>query len=161
MQEYNCLNKCCSIKNKPYINTEQKKYTEKDRKKAGVFIYDPKKKSVLLIQSRGQLWGPPKGTFEKNESELQCAIREVLEETGLDITKKNLYRKINIKTHATYFYLELDQCHVKVQDIKNNDANSITWIKTDCLLQMISNKKLFITQHCRLLFKLFLKINIP
>lgn len=160
MQEYKCTDKCCFIKHKPYKSTFHKIYTHKHIKKAGVFIYDPKKKSILLIQSRGQLWGPPKGTFEENETETDCAIREVLEETGIDVSDKKFTKKINIKTHATYFYLELDECEVEVQDTKNNDANSITWIKTKCLLKMIKNKQIPITQHCRILLKNFLDIII-
>ena len=160
MQDYKCLNKCCVIKHKLYKSTLHKIYTYKHKKKAGIFIYDPKKKSILLIQSRGHLLGPPKGTLEKNETETECAIREVLEETGLDFSNNKLIKKIKIKTHSTYFYVEMDECKVQVQDIQHNDANSITWIKTSCLIEMIKNKQILLTQHCKILLKIFLNIII-
>lgn len=39
----------------------------------------------LIIQHRGGHWGFPKGHVEKGETERQTAIREVYEETGLEI----------------------------------------------------------------------------
>jgi ADP-ribose pyrophosphatase YjhB (NUDIX family) len=158
MEEYKCIHNCCVIKHKEYKSTPIKFYNRRHKKKAGVFIYDPNKKSILLVQSKGNLWGPPKGTFENEENSVDCAIREVLEETGILLSKSTLQTKITIKSQATYFYVEMDECDVKVQDITNNDANSITWIKTKCLLEMIKHKKIILTQHCRILLNQFLNI---
>lgn len=43
---------------------------------------------VVLVRAWGgnARWGFPKGKLSKDETELDCAIREVLEETGFDIT---------------------------------------------------------------------------
>lgn len=40
----------------------------------------------LLVRSLEGLWGFPKGHMEKGESEQETALREVKEETGLDVT---------------------------------------------------------------------------
>ena len=46
---------------------------------------------VLLVQSGfNQPWGFPKGKIEKNETELDCARREVREELGLKFKESDL-----------------------------------------------------------------------
>ena len=65
METFLCTNVCCEIKIKPYKENDDsnKKFIE-NKKKAGVFIYDPKTNKILIVQSRGNLWGSPKGTIE-------------------------------------------------------------------------------------------------
>ena len=81
---YYCFNKCCIYKIIPYkkqIQNNYQKQVDLKIKKAGVFIYDNSSKKILLVQSRGQMWGCPKGSIKDNEEPLECAIREVKEET--------------------------------------------------------------------------------
>jgi 8-oxo-dGTP pyrophosphatase MutT (NUDIX family) len=131
-------------------------------KKAGVFIYDPAEDRVLLVQSRGHLWGPPKGTLELGETETQCAVREVKEETGLDVRPEDFSRATKIKNRALYFYLEMNMTPVAVQDeVKDNDANGLTWIKVDCLKECIYNGHIVLNQHCKLVFQRFKKVTFP
>ena len=54
---------------------------------------------VLLIQQKKGNWGFPKGRVEKNETECETAIREVKEETNLDVKIED----INKKYIDTYF----------------------------------------------------------
>ena len=75
MKLFKCSKKCCQIKIYPYdIKPELMKKTKKKKRKAGVFVYDPKTDKVLLVQSRGNLWGPPKGTIKYGETERECGI---------------------------------------------------------------------------------------
>lgn len=53
-----------------------------DISSGGVVIKDNK---VLLLKKRGNIWVLPKGHIEKGESLRQAAIREVKEETGIDV----------------------------------------------------------------------------
>ncbi|GAU92751.1 hypothetical protein RvY_04794 [Ramazzottius varieornatus] len=54
---------------------------------AGAILLDETLEYVLVLESfPGRRWGFPKGKKNNNESMQECAIREVLEETGLDIT---------------------------------------------------------------------------
>lgn len=155
-----CKKGCCVIKIKEFSNTV---HISKGYKKAGVFIYDPDEKRVLLVQSHGQLWGPPKGTVKTYECEtnIDCAIREVKEETGLDVTTNDFSKATKIKNRAMYYYVEMKKCDVNIQEhenIEKNDVTGISWIKIDCLEDLVNDGKIILNKHCILTFKRFLKI---
>ena len=159
MEILKCKKGCCSLKINKYDNKlKNSNFKFKRRRhKAGVFFYDSSTNKVLLIQSRGHLWGPPKGTIKYGETERECAIREVREETGLKITFDNFTKATSIKKRAMYFFVEKKECDVNIQETPNNDANGITWIKIECLIELIKNGNISITQHCRIVFYRFLK----
>jgi hypothetical protein len=142
-----------------YIRPKRRNYI-----KAGVFIYDPGEDRVLLVQSRGHLWGPPKGSLEYGENEIECAVREVKEETGIDVSSSNFLKATKIKNRAIYFYMEMDKCDVTVQNNINdeiNDANGITWIKRECLSECIYNGHIVLNQHCKIVFKRYMDQIFP
>jgi 8-oxo-dGTP pyrophosphatase MutT (NUDIX family) len=152
MKIFTCQNNCCLLKHKPYISYQ--KHFGKNAKKAGVFIYDPLQKKILLVQSRGQFWGMPKGSLNISESEIDCAIRETKEETGLVISPSKLGRSIKVKNKATYFYYEHNICDIDIQDhIMNNDVNALGWIKPECLRYFVDNKQIILNKHCIILLK--------
>lgn len=158
---YKCYNNCCLLTIDDYVSPKIKNYY-KNRKKAGVFIYDPSTLKVLLIQSRGNLWGFAKGTLEDNETERVCALREVKEETGLDINLNDFKKAVKIKNRAIYFYVEKKECNVSIQkNIKDNDANGIGWIKIDCLIDSINRGDIKLNKHSYIIFKKFLNIKLP
>jgi ADP-ribose pyrophosphatase YjhB (NUDIX family) len=151
-----CSNKCCCIKKCTKLFITQK--FKKNKNKSGVFLYDPIKKKLLLVQSRGNLWGPPKGTVSRNETYKKCAIREVNEETGLNIPIEELNNDIFIKHNVVYFYKELSECDVKLSLHTNNDVTGITWININCLKNMINNNSIKLTKHCKIILKKTLKL---
>eukprot|EP00887_Chlorella_sp_A99_P000012 scaffold16.g12.t1 len=53
----------------------------------GAILLDPSMEKCLLVKGwkRDAGWGFPRGKISANEPDLQCAVREVLEETGVDI----------------------------------------------------------------------------
>lgn len=54
----------------------------------GAALLNPTMDKVVLVRGWGQTarWGFPKGKLSKDETELEAATREVLEETGFDMT---------------------------------------------------------------------------
>lgn len=54
-------------------------------KSCGVVIYNDKKEVLVLKHRSGNHYDFCKGHIEDNETEIQCALREVKEETGLDV----------------------------------------------------------------------------
>lgn len=163
---YQCVEGCCDIMVQSYQPDAQLyDYRNKiKRYKAGVFFYDSIEKKVLLVQSRGEKWGPPKGTLEGEETFEEGAIREVMEETGIVLTKEILQscEKHRID-RSYYYYLEMSSNITNTIDNSNvsgNDASGMTWIDLNCLQRMHEMGYLDLNSHCKkLLFKLF-KIKI-
>ncbi len=160
-----CNKSCCNYKVLPY-NKKPIYYYQKTNevkiKKAGMFIYDKNSNKILLVQSRGQLWGCPKGSIKDEETPLACAIREVKEETGIDIEEKQLSEYTIINSKVQYYFIEMKEIDVQVQnDMDDNDANGIGWFNIDCLLTLVNEGTVNINQHCRLLIKKVLNQDIP
>ena len=69
----------------------------KIEKSCGAVVFREKdyKKQILLIRHvNGGHWAFPKGHVEKDETEEQTALREILEETGLSVRLDNRYRQV-------------------------------------------------------------------
>jgi hypothetical protein len=166
LEEYCCHNgmKCCCVriipyecKNVPYITSLKK------LKKAGSFIYDSSKRKVLLVQSRGQLWGPPKGSIQPEEVPLQCALREVTEETGIVLNEQQFSGSIVIKSKALYYITDTEvENYINIMpqyQVTDNDANGIGWFDIDCIDYWIA-KGFDFNNHTRILLKKILNKKI-
>lgn len=152
-----CKNKCCMIHTIPY-QYEYKKYTDRDkyyRKKAGAIIYDDSGR-YLLVQSRGEKWGFPKGTMEDNETIQECAIREVYEETGIVLTLEEI-EKASTKRISRCTYYRIQRTYnpsLSIPDIEENDSTGIVWVYIDCLRRMVKENKMKLNSHCKQLLKI-------
>lgn len=154
-----CHNGCCKIQIDYSLFSDTNSNTNK---KAGIFIYNPTEDRVLLVQSKNELWGPPKGSLKENETYYDCAIREVKEETGIELKYEQLTRVVRIK-NSVYYYAEIDNSEYLNVTIQNsetsemNDANGITWIKTECLEKMINSGQIKLNLYAIIILKKFLK----
>eukprot|EP01135_Chromosphaera_perkinsii_P006967 Nk52_evm5s639 gene=Nk52_evmTU5s639 len=56
----------------------------------GAIIINEKFDKVLMVKGWGNktTWGFPKGKINKDEPEVECGIREIMEETGFDISSR-------------------------------------------------------------------------
>lgn len=159
MVVYHCENKCCTIEQNEY-NRHRRDVPRRYILKAGVFVFDPGENRVLLVQSRGCLWGPPKGTLERGETVSQCAVRELREETGIEITPREFSRGVRIRKRLILFYVEKQYFHLSVPIFDGNDANGLTWIKIPCLLRCIERGQIMISHYCRIALKRFCNIDV-
>jgi len=65
--------------------------------------------SILLVQGRKTgKWSFPKGHKNRSETYFDCAIRETVEETGINLVDKTpvAYHKLSV---GEYFFFELDE----------------------------------------------------
>ena len=155
-----CNKKCCHLQYVDYYCNHNNKY-KKNCKKAGVILHDITNNSILLIQSRGNLWGFPKGSSENNENFRDCAIRELFEETGISIKYNQLHVYYYVNTNVKYFYIKYNQFNINIKDhTDSNDATGIGWIKIDCLQTLVQNNTIKLNFHAKKCIKFFFNINL-
>lgn len=88
--------------NKYYSREDQDKYgvlaieVEMQEKSCGMIVFTEENNDlkVLLVHHNAGHWGLPKGHVEENETEQETAIRETLEETGINAEIINDFRKV-------------------------------------------------------------------
>jgi 8-oxo-dGTP pyrophosphatase MutT (NUDIX family) len=51
----------------------------------GVVVYDRTTQEVLIVETPAGVYGFPKGSLKPNETDRQCALRELSEETGMTV----------------------------------------------------------------------------
>jgi len=105
---------------------------------AGGIVINPNKE-ILWIFRRG-FWDLPKGKLDPNETIEACAIREVMEETGISnlvlgdliLTTKHQYHDIYFNSDVektTYWYLmTTDQLQEGIPQTEE-DIEAIAWVK--------------------------------
>jgi len=132
---------CQLVKLKTFTHSQSHGHTSFE-KKAGVFIHDSESNRVLVIQSRGNLWGLPKGTFNKHVDNdlIDCALRELYEETGIRFNRAYFLNKvtkhINIG-NCVYYYINCKQTELQPKNLsqlvgETNDISGIGWINIAC-----------------------------
>ena len=127
---------------------DEKKTFRRNRLKAGAIIYDPRLNRLVLIQSRGNLWGFPKGSLEDNENNNEGAIREVKEETGILLQESQLLNSHKVK-NAVYFEVYITYTPLNIQKSPGNDANSVAWLRPTCIQDLVNKNKIKLNSHCR------------
>ena len=144
----------------PSVNNEVRVYTcpDVDRLKniylsdkptivaAGGMVFNPD--GDLLMMFRKGMWDMPKGKLDEGESIEDCALREVIEETGL--SSISLGEKLSI-TYHTYYYQEklvVKPAHWYKMYFKGiehpipqveEDITEIRWVKKDEARKLMSN----------------------
>jgi 8-oxo-dGTP pyrophosphatase MutT (NUDIX family) len=109
---------------------------------AGGIVLNPNNE-LLWIYRRG-FWDLPKGKLDPNETIEACAIREVMEETGiadlelgaLILTTTHQYHDNYLNTHVektTYWYAMSTDILQEGIPQTEEDIEAIAWVKKDAL----------------------------
>ncbi|MCD8025811.1 MAG: NUDIX domain-containing protein [Clostridiales bacterium] len=116
-------------------NVRLKKITCLYEKSCGAIIFYKAKKNtkILLVKnSNGRYWSFPKGHVEKGENEQQTALREIKEETGLDVTIHDDFREVSeycpfgkIRKRVVFFLAQAFTDNVKIQE---EEIDSYIWV---------------------------------
>ena len=117
----------------------------KQEKSCGAIVYRqcPDQTQILVLKHRyGGHWSFPKGHVEKGETELQTALREVKEETGLSIRIQDGFKqqveyspKPNIYKKVVYFLGEWGGDQVVKQE---EEVSEIKWINLEDAEQVLT-----------------------
>lgn len=142
------------------VKTQEEVKWMKREKSCGAIVFRKEKGQIrlLLLKHRyGGHWSFPKGHVEAGETEVQTALREIKEETGLSVTllegfRKSVeyYPKPHVKKQVVYFLGEAPDEKVHKQE---EEISEIIWTDMDRGLQMVTfrNDKLLITEARRFL----------
>lgn len=90
--------------------------------------------SILLVKNqKGRFWSFPKGHVELWENEKETAVREIKEETDLDVEILDNFREISdycpfgkIRKRVVFFLAAAKSNKVKIQE---SEIESYTWVK--------------------------------
>ena len=157
MIEKKCVGGCCSMFSTEYNTENEEKSWIVGNPKAGALLFDETNNAVLLVQSRGNLWGISKGSLESNETPLEGAIREVKEETGIDISTCDFSESIVLYNLSTYFFIRHATCEVSIHDeIHGNDVTAVGWLRLGCLKTLINKNDIKLTKHTKIVLKKYL-----
>ncbi len=114
-------------------------------KSCGAVVFTRRKDGIRLLLVRncnGKYWSFPKGHMEVGENEHQTALREVFEETGLNIEIYRGYRQVsdyspfgNIKKRVIFFLAEAKSDRVRIQ---RSEIESYVWVTFDQARKMCS-----------------------
>ncbi|WP_017445370.1 NUDIX hydrolase [Gayadomonas joobiniege] len=106
--------------------------------------------SIVLIKTyrhENRAWSleVPKGFGEVDLSPLECAQKELKEETGLTANKWQLFKTLNEKSYPTYIFLaKLDNLHSNLSKQENSEAISeVKIIPKRSLPELLHNELVF------------------
>ena len=116
-------------------------------KSCGALVYRRHREQIelLLIKNRyGGHWSFPKGHVEGRETEVQTALREVKEETGLDISLQSGFRhaveyipRPYVKKQVVYFLGEATSNDLHMQE---EEISRIIWMDIHKAYHMVTFK---------------------
>ena len=120
----------------------------KEIKACGCVIIENDK--VLLIQQKKGHWGFPKGHMENGETEVQTAIREVKEETNLDVevnaNKRYVLEYMTEKNNHKQVVLFVAKKTGGIEKYQESEIKALEWMPFKNALNTITHdntKELF------------------
>ena len=143
------MTKCCCCKpihiSENYYQDPHADYQlESGLLKAGVLVFDSKGR-ILLQQSYGNKWGLSKGAVQDLrpivETPRSAAVRELEEETGLDLCKDDLTLLTGFSIHKTdyiFFQARIDETESTITPGKESTA--VTWVCPNCYFEKLSDQ---------------------
>lgn len=115
-------------------NVKLKELTCLYEKSCGALVFNRTKQNIKLLlikNNNGRYWSFPKGHIEKGETEQQTALREIKEETGLDVTLIKGFKEISeycpfgkIRKRVVFFLAQAFTGNVVIQE---EEIDSYIW----------------------------------
>ncbi len=115
-------------------------------KQVYVWIFD-KDKNMLIVSKDGVNWQLPGGKPNVNETLKETAIREVFEETGLDIDKQASFLKV-------FGYYEVSELDEKSGAVKDRFIQVRMRLDFDCLPEKFSTMEPEDIDHIKFIKKI-------
>jgi 8-oxo-dGTP pyrophosphatase MutT (NUDIX family) len=111
-------------------------YTPRFMKVFGAICVNNKGEVLLVHGRRSKKWSFPKGHCKEGETDIQCAMRELREETGLVL--EGVYTSYHKLRGAGYFIFALDESPpIKIKD--HWEIDEVRWWPLHSLPRIDSN----------------------
>jgi 8-oxo-dGTP pyrophosphatase MutT (NUDIX family) len=111
--------------------------------------------SILLVRGRDSgIWSLPKGVINEGESEEQCAVREMFEETGIKVMLHSDSAKIDIGGNI-YYFVNIIGSEMSDEDlvafenqrlVTYDEIDKVSWVSFKDMKYIDCNKDLRILQ---------------
>ena len=111
---------------------------KKINKRCGTIIFNKTLDKIVVVLNRYSYdigenkWGFPKGGIKKNETYVQCAQRETLEETGLKIIFSPETSIIKLGK-CIYFPIIIDEEKTHLEPIDKHEIFEVKWLPIEAL----------------------------
>ncbi len=115
-----------------------KSYRPPYMKVYGCICISPKNRMILVRGAKTGIWSFPKGHLKSNETSLQCALRELDEETSITLPSDQAnigYRKL---TNGGYFVFEMAS-EVTLLPKNSNEISETGWFTVEEIREMPCN----------------------
>lgn len=106
----------------------------------GAILFSPDFKSVLVVQQSSGSYTFPKGKKSKNESGMDCAVRETLEEVGYDAKNKIVDISTTIFDKLTFYCVFNVKTDFPFKTMTRNEISKIFWMNTRNMKNFKDNK---------------------
>lgn len=112
----------------------------KQEKSCGCIVIDNEK--VLLVKHVSGHWDLPKGHIENEETEIETAVREIKEETNIDVEINENYRytieyspEKDVWKEVVYFMATKKGGNLKAQE---SEIEEVQWVEFDEAIKKIT-----------------------
>ncbi|QPG74154.1 hypothetical protein FOA43_001478 [Brettanomyces nanus] len=120
----------------------------------GCALFTPRMDKMLLVQGiESPSWAFPRGKISKDETDVECAVRELKEETGYDASSlidedEYVERTIRAKNYKIFFIRGIPEETV-FKPVARNEIRDIKWWEVKSLLNKKNrdNKKFFLVPN--------------
>ena len=149
-----------------YIKIEDKVF--KYPPKGGVLIFNHDLTKVLMVRNNYhpyvecQKWGFPKGHVKEGESFTNCAMRECIEETGMNLNIKSDHPYILVNNSRYYVFISNENISSSIIPVDTNEINAVQFIDLTDALSLTMNKEaaVILKTKIKLAKKIGLKVQL-
>jgi len=119
------------------------KEMERNKKRCGIVLFTKNADVLIVLESSfTHKWGVPKGGMEpEDRDKFDCAKRELLEETGIDITSVKYTNFRILKYSNTLLYCLLVDNKLEVKGVPNREILRAKWVPYKSLQQKYNSTK--------------------